>query len=707
MADLERRKTVYKSHAGCELGLKHYSSSQGGKMLTPSTQRQTGKKRQVQVPIQRALSMHAAELTATPPALHYAPRAIQRVPSAGSAKALPSGLRAGIESLSRMDMSAVRVHYASPLPAQLSALAYAQGNHIHLARGEERHLPHEAWHIVQQRQGRVKPTLQDQGVPINDDAALEREADTKGAHAAQRKQADWRAETTAGSQAQSGVVQRYLIVDDVDHTRDVKVGGRDLNARVQAVKRNMEGAVGPLRFAARTLENTAFRFIQADDRGLVTRQIRKWIEDKRGVSSPDSRNAQFGRKNQSRSYANYHDLALAIYGWVSSKEGRREEKLLANEVYASPIAEAHIDTLLGKISAWIATRPGHAAITADLASVTPQGTTWADYADWFNHVQAADKRPIAASFYPVLQAPGRHSMRDKIATFHDVMNYFVRGKGTHGAGMLDLGAAGGLVDFDTFQTTTLLGRVAHARPRNTFLVRDRLGFAPVGLADVGVSTEEQHPGFIYARSHQIPMWARHSFTAARMMRLAEQAGATHEELTAAAYSITAFWRKDYDHRSLPYHTLHEVMDFRPHFGLLTGAAYPYNPLTRYADARTFLDPLPRLMPRLTFVANSANWNNRARLHRNDAAPDSIIAIRAELGTAHTNVDKLLAIKNEIAGKTGFSLTRTSQARRFYTILAHIPDNVSLYQAAGTTSAVNSQIATRLSLVLRNLIAFNP
>lgn len=699
-------------------------------MRNPSPRRRMAKP-QAQAPVKRTASMHAGELTATPPALHYARAPIQRKPSMhaagpnatpsalhytqhmrqsapipGTAQALPSGLRAGIESLSGMDMSAVRVHYASPLPAQLSALAYAQGSHIHLARGEEQHLPHEAWHLVQQRQGRVKPTLQDQGVPINDDPALEREADTMGARAAQCKKADSPRETPASLPAQPGVVQRYLIVNNVDHTRAVKLGGANLDARVLQVKNDMEAALGPPPlFAVGTLENTAYQFIQADAGGLVTRQIRKWIEDRQGARAPESRNPQFGRKHQARSYPNYHDLALAIYGWVSSKAGRREEKLLANEIYASPIVAAHIDTLLGKIRAWIAIQPAHAAITADLAGVTPRGTHWADYAEWFNYERAADNRPITARFYPVLQAPGGYSMRDKIATFHDVMNYFVAGKGTPGAGLLTM------PPFHAFDNTTLAGRVPHARPNNTVILRDPIArtLAPVGLAGGRASLEEQDPGFIYARTHQIPMWARQSFTAARMMRLAEQVGATHDELTATAYSIMAFWRKDYDHRAwLPYHTLHEVMDFRPHFGtLLPGPAYAYNPLNRYADARTFTDPLPRLMARLTTVANSANWNNRARLRWNDAAPDSVIAIRTELNTAHTDVAKLLAIKNEIRDKTGFSLTRTTAARRFYTILAQIPDNVNLYQGVGTTSAVNSQIAIMLSTVLRDLNAFNP
>ncbi len=100
---------------------------------------------------------------------------------------MPDGLKSGIEALSGMDMSDVRVHRNSSEPAQLNALAYAQGNDVHLGPGQEQHLPHEAWHVVQQRQGRVAPTLQMAGVPVNDDAGLEQEADVMGAKALQTK----------------------------------------------------------------------------------------------------------------------------------------------------------------------------------------------------------------------------------------------------------------------------------------------------------------------------------------------------------------------------------------------------------------------------------------------------------------------------------------------------------------------------------------
>jgi hypothetical protein len=96
-------------------------------------------------------------------------------------------LKAGIESLSGLDLSDVRVHTNSDKPAQLNALAYAQGNEIHLGPGQEQHLPHEAWHVVQQRHGRVQPTMQFQNTAINDDVTLEAEADMMGQKALQRK----------------------------------------------------------------------------------------------------------------------------------------------------------------------------------------------------------------------------------------------------------------------------------------------------------------------------------------------------------------------------------------------------------------------------------------------------------------------------------------------------------------------------------------
>ena len=54
------------------------------------------------------------------------------------------------------DFGAVNVHAPAAGP-DLGALAYAQGGDVHLGPGQEQHVPHEAWHVVQQQQGRVAP----------------------------------------------------------------------------------------------------------------------------------------------------------------------------------------------------------------------------------------------------------------------------------------------------------------------------------------------------------------------------------------------------------------------------------------------------------------------------------------------------------------------------------------------------------------------
>lgn len=144
---------------------------------------------------------------------------------------LPDRLKAGVEALSGVSLDGVKVHYNSSKPAQLNALAYAQGTDIHLGPGQERHLPHEAWHIVQQAQGRVRPTRQlKNGPQINDQEALEREADEMGARALGRTVAPAApnlGETTPGNgesgprQLKSAVIQRFSVpgtIVEVDGT---------------------------------------------------------------------------------------------------------------------------------------------------------------------------------------------------------------------------------------------------------------------------------------------------------------------------------------------------------------------------------------------------------------------------------------------------------------------------------------------------------
>jgi hypothetical protein len=117
---------------------------------------------------------------------------------------LPDRLKDGVEALARRSLDGVRVHYDSARPAQLGALAFAQGREIHLGPGQERHLPHEAWHVVQQAQGRVKATGQlrvgDRRFQANMNEALENEADVYGSKAAR-----WNGGATAGATSATAV----------------------------------------------------------------------------------------------------------------------------------------------------------------------------------------------------------------------------------------------------------------------------------------------------------------------------------------------------------------------------------------------------------------------------------------------------------------------------------------------------------------------
>lgn len=148
---------------------------------------------------------------------------------------LPDQLKSGVESLSGMSLDNVRVHYNSSQPAQLNALAYAQGTDIHVAPGQEKHLPHEAWHVVQQAQGRVQPTRQMKaGVPVNNDASLESEADAMGARAMQMRAAPVSA-TAANPPAVDVVQQKNLAqtgwvagIEDQGQ-RNLVTDGREVN----------------------------------------------------------------------------------------------------------------------------------------------------------------------------------------------------------------------------------------------------------------------------------------------------------------------------------------------------------------------------------------------------------------------------------------------------------------------------------------------
>jgi hypothetical protein len=90
---------------------------------------------------------------------------------------IPDVTKQRFENLSGLSFDDVRVHYNSDKPAQLQALAYTRGNHVYVGPGQEKHLGHELGHVVQQKQGMVKPNTYLNGLALNTEPQMERAAD--------------------------------------------------------------------------------------------------------------------------------------------------------------------------------------------------------------------------------------------------------------------------------------------------------------------------------------------------------------------------------------------------------------------------------------------------------------------------------------------------------------------------------------------------
>ena len=91
---------------------------------------------------------------------------------------IPTQMKMDFEQRSGLSFDDVRVHYNSDKPRKIGALAYTQGTQVHIGPGQERHLRHELGHVVQQKQGIVRPTTWINGLPVNNSPHLERLADT-------------------------------------------------------------------------------------------------------------------------------------------------------------------------------------------------------------------------------------------------------------------------------------------------------------------------------------------------------------------------------------------------------------------------------------------------------------------------------------------------------------------------------------------------
>jgi hypothetical protein len=313
-----------------------------------------------------------------------------------------------------------------------------------------------------------------------------------------------------------------------------------------------------------------------DNFARVEEQARKWAADS-AVGSAGTGNHKFGRKKQARTYPTYEEAGRALVGWVLQKPGRHEEKEFANQLVDDPDFAADLDSVLKKLRTWIEDIGKDPSKLHDRSMTVDLNRIRAELASGMGGTQAAPRpfgryqshldRPNAphptmfqSDFLAVLDNPGRYSVRDKIVVLHDVYDYFKPGNPAH----KDPDTAGRGVLPDTPDGA----RLVSSQKMNPDGTRKEPG------PDRGSTTtvrDETASSTRMAREHRIPVAAGQSYTAARLLHLAEQINATPRERNAVALAIFAFWRIDYDHTvALAAHTLHEVLDIAANFGV------PYN-----------------------------------------------------------------------------------------------------------------------------------
>jgi hypothetical protein len=103
---------------------------------------------------------------------------------------IPDNIKDGIEQLSGISLDDVTVHYNSSKPAEVGADAYAEGTDVYIGPGQEEHLPHELWHVIQQKQGKVKATTKVNGKNVDDRESMEDDATKEGGKALKMKKQD-------------------------------------------------------------------------------------------------------------------------------------------------------------------------------------------------------------------------------------------------------------------------------------------------------------------------------------------------------------------------------------------------------------------------------------------------------------------------------------------------------------------------------------
>ncbi|AOY81345.2 DUF4157 domain-containing protein [Moorena producens JHB] len=503
---------------------------------------------------------------------------------------LPNRLKAGVENLSGMLMDDVRVHYNSSKPAQLNALAYTQGRDIHVGPGQERHLPHEAWHVVQQKQGRVKATTQFQDLAGNDDPHLEKEAETMGNQLkAAQKQPQQPQEVNSYPRFSQSPIQRYLKVKDEKITSK-----EDL---IELIKKNQKN-LNPNNINQKDVQDMIKKLYKSSE--YISKIAEKWIKSKPLDLSKTMKIGHinvFGadqivnRPREEKAYwkefDNVENLVIALLAESKPQyrknvvyEQKLADKILDDNKSKDDKIKENLNKLRRKVGEYVEKNSSFYAGYLGRLQGSYNWTEKYDNDQWF---------PTA---YSTLNDPKDLSIKDCIMAMHDMSETLFRDQALplinagfpkldkipHEVGNEDERPEEwkATVEFD-INTKKADRRIASISTRKG----EKQDRGKLNLGTRNESSEQTKA----ARKATMPIEAGISNTTQRMMQMANKAKANIEEKEALALGLFAFWNASkggYPSSATPVHTYHEVMDMAANFGV------PYDPFVYEA-----VDTLPR------------------------------------------------------------------------------------------------------------------
>ncbi|WP_051312902.1 eCIS core domain-containing protein [Sporocytophaga myxococcoides] len=249
-------------------------------------------------------------------------------PTSSSDK-MPLPVQRKMESSFGEDFSDVNIHTNSSQSIDLNAHAFAKGSDIHFApgmfnpesqKGQEL-LGHELTHVLQQREGRVQPTVQKKGVNINDDEGLEKEADEMGEKAAKGYLVG-----SAGSSTEDNSISGTIQKSEDDDPINEKI--KSYNEEITEASLLYGIPEGQIQLLIAQCSKGEKDFADGQSFGLLGLTETLWNETK--VKFPELANYEFGSSwNDAR--ANIL-LGVAAYKLqISSTQANTSEKLTSAE----------------------------------------------------------------------------------------------------------------------------------------------------------------------------------------------------------------------------------------------------------------------------------------------------------------------------------------------------------------------------------------